>query len=77
MNFKHRQIIDVFEDLEVLKLKGIQFSGIENKGEYKEWWANGQLDIHCFYNDKGNLEGEYREWDEYGQLIKYKLYKKY
>ena len=68
MSLKHEQIIRVFESLKALKLKGVWFSGIKNKGEYKEWWDNDQLYKHCFYNDKSVKEGEYKRWHENGQL---------
>ena len=51
MNLKHEQIIDVFENLEALKQNGIWFSGIENKGEYKEWYKDGQLKTHKLYKN--------------------------
>ena len=38
------------------------------KREYKTWYSNGQLCIHCFYeNDK--LHGEYKRWYDNGQLF--------
>ena len=40
----------------------------EGDGEYKSWYKDGQLDIHCFFNKKGKLEGEYKEWYKNGQL---------
>ena len=33
----------------------------ELHGEYKEWWDNGVLKIHCYYV-KGELHGEYKCW---------------
>ena len=68
MSLKHEQIIEVFENLNKLKDKGIWFSGIENKGEYKEWYDNGQLMTHRFYNDEGKRKGEYKVWYPNGQL---------
>ena len=36
-------------------------------GEYKKWWDNGQLEVHCWFKD-GYLDGEYKEWWSNGQL---------
>jgi antitoxin component YwqK of YwqJK toxin-antitoxin module len=36
------------------------------QGEFKSWYSNGQLDIHCFYVD-GNRHGEYKSWYSNGQ----------
>jgi antitoxin component YwqK of YwqJK toxin-antitoxin module len=38
----------------------------KKQGEYKTWYSNGQLDIHCYYVD-GILHGEYKWWYENGQ----------
>ena len=60
MNLKYKQIIGVFENLKVLKQDGIWFSGVKNKGEYKEWYDNGQIRIHCFYIGKDKYKGEFK-----------------
>ena len=37
------------------------------QGEFKSWWSNGKLEVHCVYiNDKRH--GEFKQWDSYGQL---------
>lgn len=30
-------------------------------GEFKEWYDNAQIKIHCFFKD-GKKEGEYKQW---------------
>ena len=40
-------------------------------GEYKWWYKNGQLWMHCWYNKDGYLDGEYKEWFYNGQLRKH------
>ena len=39
----------------------------EKEGEFKSWFSNSQLNIHCYYKE-GKLEGEYKSWDDNGQL---------
>jgi antitoxin component YwqK of YwqJK toxin-antitoxin module len=56
------------------KIKGVWFSGIKGEGEYKQWYNNGQLVIHCFYKNN-ELEGEYKIWYENGQLFKHCFYR--
>ena len=69
MNFKHKQIIKVFEeDIEKVLFDGVWFSEIEGVGEFKSWYNDGRLSVHCFYNDEGNLEGEFKSWYHNGQL---------
>eukprot|EP00028_Trichosphaerium_sp_Am-I-7-wt_P009627 CAMPEP_0168523204 /NCGR_PEP_ID=MMETSP0405-20121227/9834_1 /TAXON_ID=498012 /ORGANISM="Trichosphaerium sp, Strain Am-I-7 wt" /LENGTH=75 /DNA_ID=CAMNT_0008545013 /DNA_START=430 /DNA_END=657 /DNA_ORIENTATION=+ len=36
-------------------------------GEYKRWYANGQLKMHCYMID-GKEEGECKMWYEDGNL---------
>jgi len=74
MKFKYQQIINIFTNLNKLKHNGIHFSGVEYKGEYKQWWSNGQLWFHCFYIEKGKREGEFKGWWEDGQLYKHCFY---
>ena len=74
-----KQIIGVFTNLKELKEDGIWFDGIENKGEFKSWWGNGQLWIHCFYrgvsnNKENRYRGEFKLWLENGELIKHRIY---
>ena len=37
-------------------------------GEYKEWYENGQIEKHCWYNKDNTLDGEYKRWYDNGQL---------
>jgi antitoxin component YwqK of YwqJK toxin-antitoxin module len=39
----------------------------QKQGEYKWWYENGQLRLHCFYVD-GKRHGEFKRWHENGQL---------
>jgi len=41
--------------------EGLWFSGYMGEGEYKEWYENGKLWVHCFYKN-GKKNGEYKEW---------------
>jgi antitoxin component YwqK of YwqJK toxin-antitoxin module len=43
-------------------------------GEHRTYFSNGQLKIHCEYNDLGLRDGEYREWDRHGRCVKRFLY---
>jgi hypothetical protein len=43
------------------------------QGEYKEWYANGQLRFHCFCVDD-ELHGERKRWDKDGTLISHNFY---
>jgi len=36
-------------------------------GEYKAWFSNGPLFVHCFYKD-GKIDGEFKSWHNNGQL---------
>lgn len=43
------------------------------QGEYKWYWGNGQLGVHCFY--KNDLRHDELKWyDKGGQLEEHKLY---
>lgn len=37
------------------------------QGEYKEWWSNGIMAMHCFYVDD-MLHGEYKYWHTNGRI---------
>lgn len=43
-------------------------------GEYKSWWNNGQLAVHCYYKN-GKLDGECRHWDDDGMALEHYYYK--
>jgi len=78
MNLKKQQIRDVFINLKQLKGNGIWFDGEKDKGEYKEWWSNGQLYIHCFFNGKNGYKdkykGVYKEWGGNGKLERHIIF---
>ena len=67
-------IVDKIFNIQELKTKGIWFSGIEYEGEYKKWFSNGQLWIHCFC-EGDKLHGEYKRWYSDGQLWEHSFYK--
>lgn len=70
----HKQIKDLFSYSINTLSSGLWFSGYKGEGEYKEWYVDGKLYIHCFYKD--NLkDGEYKEWNYNGKLIMRKLFK--
>ena len=71
---KRKQIAKVFINLNVLKENGIWYSGVEGEGEYKEWYSNDKLFIHCFF-DKGDENGEYKEWYKNGKQRINAIYK--
>jgi antitoxin component YwqK of YwqJK toxin-antitoxin module len=43
------------------------------QGEYKSWWTNGQLCVHCYLVD-GNTHGELKWWYSDGQLREHCYY---
>jgi len=43
-------------------------------GEFKSWWPNGQLFVHCYYRN-GKFDGEYKSWDENGEMLEHYYYK--
>jgi antitoxin component YwqK of YwqJK toxin-antitoxin module len=44
------------------------------QGEYKRWYSDGQIWVHCYYVD-GNSHGEYKEWwYDNGQLFQHCFY---
>ena len=59
-----------FLDRQVALLYGL--SQVEN-GEYKKWFDNGQLEIHCYY-ENGKLQGEYTKWFMNGNLERHAFY---
>jgi len=73
MSLKYEGIKDVFTKLRKESF-GIWFSGIIREGEYKEWYSNGKLGVHCFYKNK-KKEGEYKKWWADGELWEHSLYK--
>jgi len=75
MNVMKQQIREIFTDLKELKHNGIWFSEKRWEGEFKRWYSNGQLFVHCFYNGKDIFKGEYKRWHENGQLFIYCNYK--
>jgi antitoxin component YwqK of YwqJK toxin-antitoxin module len=56
------------------KEKGVFISGDKTQGEYKEWYSDGQLFMHCFYKN-GKREGECKLWRSNGQLFMHCFYK--
>lgn len=60
MNIMKQQIDEIFTDLQRLKETGIWFNGYELEGEYKKWYKNGQLFIHCSY-ENGKIIKDYLE----------------
>ncbi len=68
------QIRDLFTNPQQAKEDGLWFSGIIGDGEFKEWWANGQLYKHCFLKNS-ELNGESKDWNINGKLVKHALYK--
>jgi len=50
-------------------------------GEYKEFYENGQLKRHCFYDDGDSgypiLDGEFVEFDKDGTLLDHCFYEEY
>jgi len=73
-NIMKKQIKNLFINPQQTLYNGLWFSGHEGEGEYKEWYSNGELAIHCFY-ENGEREGEYKEWYENGQLDTHCFYK--
>ena len=65
---KHSYIKQVFINLKKLKEKGIWLSGVKKDGEYKGWYNDGKLQIHCFYKN-GFREGVYKSWHKNGKLL--------
>ena len=43
-------------------------------GEYKTWYANGQIECHC-YCFRNRIEGEFNSWYENGQIMEQSVYK--
>ncbi len=66
-NIMYQQIEDLFTNSMKTMVRGLWFSGVEGEGEYKKWWGNGKLCIHCFYKED-RLNGEYKAWHPNGQL---------
>jgi len=48
---------------------------VQNKkqGEFKEWYNDGKLKLHCYYHDDKE-EGEYTEYHLDGTIRTYCLY---
>jgi len=46
----------------------------KKQGEYKEWYMNGQLNLHCSFKD-GLLDGEYKKLYSNGKLSNHYFYK--
>jgi antitoxin component YwqK of YwqJK toxin-antitoxin module len=74
MNLMRDQIERLFTNPQETLEDGLWFSGIEGEGEYKQWYDNGKIFLHCFYkNDK--KDGEHRKWHYNGQIWVHLLYK--
>lgn len=73
MTLQREGIKDVFTKLGK-KYFQVWFSGIQEKGEYKSWYENGQLWMHHFYKNR-KLEGDSKTWDEDGTLSRHAIYK--
>ena len=67
-----RLSLDVHDDLRKHLSKDKQIELWD--GEYKKWWDNGQLEVHCWFKD-GYLDGEYKSWYKNGQLESHRWYK--
>ena len=56
------------------KVWGVFIRGDKNNGEFKNWWYNRNLSVHCFYKNS-KLHGKYKEWYYNGNLVYYCFYK--
>ena len=74
MNVMKKQIIDLFSNTKKTLEGGSWFSGYKNKGEYKIWLKNGQIEFHCFYKN-GERDGKYKIWWGNGKLRTHCFYK--
>ena len=68
MTEKNNGVVRDYYDEDKIKLSNTYyiFNG-KKEGEYKEYWANEQLNLIRNYKN-GNLEGEYKLYREDGQL---------
>lgn len=55
-------IYSIFTDVNRIMTMGIFMSGEEEKGIYKRWFPDGQLQIHLWYNKKHQPQGQRKEW---------------
>jgi antitoxin component YwqK of YwqJK toxin-antitoxin module len=74
MSLMTDQIERLFKNHQQAMKNGLWFSGIEGEGEYKDWYKNNQIRVHCFYKD-GNKDGEYKIWYDNGQIWVHCFYK--
>ena len=66
-DLKKYYIETIFTNPKKMMTDGIYFSGIEGEGEYKEWYNNQILKIHCYFKNKV-IDGDYKEWHDDGDL---------
>lgn len=73
MNLRYQGIKDIFI---ILGKEEFIFwlSGIQGDGEYKHWYANGQLNQHGFYKN-GKKDGEYKSWFKNGDPREHFIWK--
>lgn len=66
--------VELFKYIPKQNQKGIFVTGDRNKGEFKQWWLNKNLQIHCFY-ENGKLNGEWKCYWDNGKIRDHRLYK--
>jgi len=57
------------------KSNGFFIRGNRDCGEFKEYWDNERLWLHCFYL-KGKKQGEYKSYYQNGQLCTHSFFLK-
>jgi len=60
--------IDILKLTLEKKMNGIFIKGDINDGEWKEWWPNGQLYLHCFIKNHRS-EGKVERWHRNGMRM--------
>ena len=69
----HKPIVKYYYQSEKIHQSYYVNDGGNIDGEYKEWYSNGDLWIHCHYRN-GEKHGEYKEWSPNGEIVKHCVY---
>ena len=69
------QISNLFEVHKFIATDGLYLSGYDT-GEFIQWFPNGNIFVHCFFDKTNNYVGELIKFRTDGKVIQHKFYSK-
>jgi len=73
-NIMKEQIMNLFEIHKYIATDGLYLSGYKNYGEYIQWFSDGSIFVHGFFDKTHNYIGEFIKYRTDGRISQYKFY---